>query len=325
MKPKPKTESKEIESSHGSIVVVIAAMISNIIIFVSKIIAATITHSSSMLAESIHSVVDIGNSALVYLGIRQSKKPADADHPFGYGSEVYFWSMIVAISIFGIGGGISMFEGFHHIFQPVEIHNAYINYIVIGIGIVVEGTSLVIATRHFNEAKGHKGFFAFIRQSKDPSLFTVVFEDSAAVLGLVIALISVFLSDSLGIAYADGVGSCLIGAILMIVSFFLARESKGLLIGEGVEPYTLNQMRETVMDVEGVEDIGILRTLYLGPDTLLVNLDVKFISSLNATEINAVIDIIEDTLRNRWPVVKHIYIEVASRKDIKRTRYEPAH
>jgi cation diffusion facilitator family transporter len=304
------------KKSYSSTVVVVAAIISNVTIFICKLVAAIVTKSSAMMAESIHSVVDIGNGLLVAYGMKRSKKPADARHPFGYGSELYFWALIVAISIFGIGGGMSLYEGVQHIQHPVYIENPMVNYIILSLGILIEGASLIIATKHFNRAKGAKSAYGFIRASKDPSLFTVVFEDSAAVVGLAIAFVGILLSEVTGNPVFDGIASMFIGVLLMIVAFFLARESKDLLIGEGVEKSVLRRMRALVLDVPDVEAIGVLRTLYIGPNTLLVNLDVKFTTHIEAEAIDERIEEIESSLKKAYPEVKHVYIEVASLEDV---------
>jgi cation diffusion facilitator family transporter len=311
----------KLKSSHHSVVVVVAAIISNTIIFICKLVAAVITRSSAMLAESIHSMVDIGNGALVAYGIRQSNKPPDSRHPFGYGSELYFWSLIVAISIFGIGGGMSLYEGINHLRHPVMLESPIVSYIVIAIGVLVEGASLVIAVKHFNQAKGASSAYGFIRASKDPSLFTVVFEDSAAVLGLLIAFVGIMLSDITGNPIFDGLASILIGLLLMIVAFFLARESKDLLVGEGVDKATLKRMLQIVSAHDDVEKVGQLRTLYLGPDNLIVAIDVKFTTGINEKMIDEEISEIEMALKAEYPQIKHIFIEVASLADVQKKVY----
>lgn len=306
------------EKPHSNIVVVVAAIISNTLVCIAKFVAAFITNSSAMLAEAIHSIVDIGNSVLVMVGIKRSKKPADAKHPFGYGTEIYFWTLIVAISIFGIGGGLSIFEGVMHIIEPRVIENPLVNYLVLLFGILIEGTSFIIAMKHFNKAKGRKNALRFIRTTKDPSIFTVVFEDSAAVIGLVIAFLGIFLSELLHMPVLDGVSSCLIGILLIVVAFFLLSEAKGLLIGEGLEPAKLRKMQALIRAHDQVEDIGVLRTLYLGPNDLLINIDIRFKEGLKTTAIDEEISEIEESIYEHFPEAKHIYIEVASKSDVRR-------
>jgi cation diffusion facilitator family transporter len=300
-----------------AVVVVIAAIIANLLVAAVKIIAAVMTRSSAMVAESIHSIVDTGNGALVAFGMRQSKKPADDHHPFGYGLELYFWTLVVAISIFGIGGGMSLYEGISHLRNPVPIENASLNYIVLGLSALFEGAALVVAIRNFNRAKGTKRTaYNFIRATKDPSLFTVVFEDTAAMVGLLFAFLGVFLSQLTGNPYFDGLASIAIGLLLMIVAFFLARESRDLLIGEGVERHVQTHMKKIILGVDGVMQVGSLRTLYFGPDNLLVNIDINFEKGMKAEKIDVVIGYIEAALIKKYPEVKHVYIEVASIADV---------
>jgi cation diffusion facilitator family transporter len=297
-------------------IAVIAAIVGNLTIAIIKFIAAALTGSSAMIAEGIHSLVDTGNGALVLLGMRRSKAPADAGHPFGHGMELYFWTLIVAISIFGIGGGMSVYEGVLHIMQPTPVENPWPAYIVLAISFLVEGASFLVAMREFGRARGSRRAFEYIRNSKDPSLFTVVFEDSAAMLGLVVAFLGVSLGQLTGNPYFDGAASIIIGLILMGVAWLLARETKGLLIGEGVEPEVLARMRDIVASDEAVEHVGDIRTLYLGPNDLLVNLDVAFRPTLRSKGIHDAIGRIEAGLTSAYPEVKRVYIEVDAVRDV---------
>jgi cation diffusion facilitator family transporter len=307
-------------AEHGgeSNLAVVAAVTGNLVIAAIKFIAAALSGSSVMIAEGIHSLVDTGNGLLVLLGMRKSTAPADARHPFGHGKELYFWTLVVAISIFGIGGGMSVYEGITHLFHPRAIENPTVSYIVLAISALVEGTSFLVATRQFQRARGSMGAIRFIRTAKDPSLFTIVFEDSAAMLGLVVAFFGVLLGSTLKNPYFDGAASVLIGLILMAVAFLLARESKGLLVGEGVEPDQLAAMRAIVARDPEVEEPGEIRTMYLGPNDLLVALDARFRSGLSAEAIDSAIDRIEAGLKSEFPEVNRIYIEVASIRDIAR-------
>lgn len=297
-------------------VAVVAAVIGNLLIAVIKFAAAALTGSSAMLSEGIHSLVDTGNGFLVLRGMRQGAQPADAEHPFGHGMELYFWTLIVAISIFGIGGGMSVYEGVLHMLNPVHIENPWPSYIVLAISVVVEGSSFLVAMREMNAARGRRGIAQFIRTSKDPSLFTVVFEDSAAVLGLAVAFLGIWLGQVTGSPLYDGAASVIIGLILMGVAFLLARESKGLLIGEGVEPAQLAHMRELIASEDAVTAVGLVRTMYMGPNDLLVNLDVAFRKGMPAEEIHSAIGRIEGALKGAYPEVGQIYIEVDSLKDV---------
>lgn len=310
-----KSGANRVSAKGESKIAVVAAVVGNLLIAVIKFIAAGLTGSSAMIAEGIHSLVDTGNGGLVLLGMRRSTAPADAEHPFGHGKELYFWTLIVAISIFGIGGGMSLYEGVSYLQHPSPLGNPWPNYIVLAIAFVVEGSSFFVAMREFNAARGERGVFDFIRNSKDPSLFTIVFEDSAAMLGLIVAFFGVLLGHLFHNPYFDGGASILIGLILMGVAFLLARESKGLLVGEGVEPKVLAAMRALVAADEAVECVGDIRTMYLGPHDLLVNLDVAFRSQLRAEGIHDAIMRIENGMKREYPEVQRVYVEVESLRD----------
>ncbi len=296
----------------GSRVAVVAAVIGNLLVAISKFVAAYFTGSSAMISEGIHSLVDTGNGGLVLLGMRRGVRPADAGHPFGHGKELYFWTLIVAISIFGIGGGMSVYEGVLHVLHPVESGNPLINYLVLAVAFVIEGTSFFVAMREFTKARGTRPAFEFIRASKDPSLFTIVFEDSAAMLGLVVAFLGVLLGQLTGIPQFDGAASVVIGLILMGVAWLLARETKGLLIGEGVEPAVLERLRAVVAADEGVAGVGEIRTMYVGPNDLLVNLDVAFREGLDHAGVAEAIRRVESSLRATQPDISRVYIEAQS-------------
>jgi cation diffusion facilitator family transporter len=287
-------------------------VVGNLAIAVIKFIAAAMTGSSAMIAEGIHSLVDTGNGGLVLLGMKRSGLAPDESHQFGHGKELYFWTLIVAISIFGIGGGMSVYEGIIHIAHPAPMENPLPSYIVLAISLLVEGSSFGIAMKQFSAARGDTPPFQFIREAKDPSLFTVVFEDSAAMLGLLVAFLGVFLGHMLHNPYFDGGASVVIGLILMVVAWALASESKGLLIGEGVEPEVLAAMKALVTADATVERVGDIRTMYLGPSDLLVNLDVRFVEGTDAPSMHKAIERIEGSLRRLSPEVNRVYIESAA-------------
>lgn len=299
-------------------VAVIAAVIGNLLIAVSKFVAAALTGSSAMIAEGIHSLVDTGNGGLMLLGMRRSTRPADDEHPFGHGKELYFWTLIVAISIFGIGGGMSVYEGILHLLHPVRAENPLVAYIVLAVAAAIEGSSFFVAMRELTHARGSRRTLEFVRVSKDPSLFTIVFEDSAALVGLVVAFAGVFLGQVTGSPYFDGAASVIIGLLLMTVAWSLASESRGLLVGEGAEPAVIDHMRELVRADEAVAEVGDIRTMYFGPDDLLLNLDVVFRPTLDVGEVRAAIDRIEPELKAAYPEVQRIYIEAASLRGIGR-------
>src|SRR5229473_2160614 len=290
---------------------IFAAIAGNLAIAVTKLIAAFVTGSSAMLSEGIHSLVDTGNGGLLLLGVRRSQKPADASHPFGHGKELYFWSLVVAILIFALGGGMSVYEGVTHLTNP-HAYDPTWNYIVLGFALLFEGFSFYFAYKAFRSEMGREGVLATIRASKDPTTFTVLFEDTAALLGLIVAFLGIFLGHQLNNPYLDGVASIVIGAILAVVAGFLAYESKGLLIGEGVDPRTLASIRSIVSADPAVEEIKKLLTMHFSPDDVLLTLDIGFKKDLTAEEIAAAVNRLENKIGEQHPEIKHIFIEAKS-------------
>jgi len=300
-------------ASHGeSKIAVIAAIIGNTVIAAIKFVAAAITGSSAMISEGIHSLVDSGNGGLILLGLNRAKKPADPTHPFGYGKELYFWTLVVSVSIFGIGGGLSLYEGIahmRHVAPEAVLSDPTVNYIVLGLAMLVEGWSFSVAFKQFNKARGSKGAWSYIKGAKDPSVFTVVLEDSAAMLGLLFALAGVFFGHLFKNPYLDGAASVAIGLLLMSVAFILAFESKSLLLGEGVDDSTLEDIKSRVTAVPAVERAGKILTMYIGPHNLLVNLDVCFKPGITDAEMHTAIQNIEKNIREVYPECSRIYIE----------------
>lgn len=309
--------SKLSSKTNGSRRAIVAAFASNILILFIKVIAALVTNSSAMLSEVIHSLVDSGNEIMLLFGLKRSKKHADNHHPFGYGLELYFWTLVVAVSIFGIGGGMAFYEGVTRIFDPAPVQNVVWSYIIIVFSLMFEFASLVVGVKQFRRARAKKATLRFIHETKDPSLFTVLFEDVTDILGLVLALTGIMLDQVLNLRVFDGLASVLIGLTLMGAAFVSARESKDLLIGEGVESETLKKIEDIVQSVDGVEDVGAIRTLYFGPNNLLVNIDVNFHDDMTAEQVDIVASQIEAAIKNRYPQAKQIYIETASDQDIK--------
>ena len=297
------------ETSESRIAVV-AAIAGNVAIAVVKFVAAGLTGSAAMLSEAIHSLVDTGNGSLLLLGLRRSRRPADRGHPFGYGKELYFWTLVVAISIFGIGGGMSVLEGVIHLIHPSRLQDPLVNYAVLGIAACFEAASWTVAVRQFRRVKGRRGIVRAIHEGKDPSLFTVIFEDTAALLGLLIAFLGVFFGHELGNRYADGAASVAIGCMLAGVAFWLAVESKGLLVGEAADPEMVASILSLVEDDEAVQRAGAALTMHLGPKEILLNLEVEFTPGLPAEEIHTAIHRMERRIRARHPEVGRIYIEV---------------
>lgn len=289
-----------------------AAIAANLAIAASKFVAATFTGSAAMVAEGVHSLVDTGNGALLLLGGRLSRKPADAAHPFGYGKELYFWTLIVAIVIFGIGGGVSIYEGLLHLWHPVLFQNPIWNYAVLGFAFVAEGISFMVATKAFIAEKGERGVWHTVHTSKDPTTFAVLFEDGAAMLGLIVAFAGVFLAYRLNNPYFDAGASIMIGLILATVAVFLAYESKGLLVGEAADPDMLRQLRRLAESEPGVLKVNRAMTMYFGPDTILLAMDIRFRPDLPAAELERTVDRVEKKIRDRHPEVKHIFIEADS-------------
>ena len=295
-----------------------AAVAGNFAIAVTKFIAAGISGSSAMLSEGIHSLVDTGNGGLLLLGLRKSKRPADERHPFGYGKEVYFYTLMVAVLIFGLGGGISIYEGIKHIQEAldpshaVELGDPTMSYIVLVLAIIFEGIVWMIAWREFKKAKGTYGTWSFIRRTKDPTLFAVLFEDTAALFGLLVALLGLWLSRTLHMPVLDGTASVIIGLILCVTATVLLYESKGLLIGEGADPQIMQAVRRLVADDPAIQQVVRGLTLHMGPEQVVVNLEVKFSATLEAREIESSIDRLERGLRAEYAMVKYIFVEAES-------------
>lgn len=293
--------------------VIIAALIGNLLISITKFFAAFITGSSAMLSEGIHSVVDTGNQVLLLYGLKRAQRPADEAFPFGHGKEVYFWSFVVAILIFAVGAGVSIYEGIHHILHPQVIQNPLVNYIVLGLAILFEGGAWLFALKAFNRSRGKMGYIEAVQRGKDPSMFVVLFEDSAAILGLLIALIGIALAQWTGIAMFDGIASVVIGMILGLTAIWLAYETKGLLIGESANRQVKQGIRDIALRQDAVEAVNELLTMHMGPDFILVNISLKFQSQLSAAEIESSIAKMENEISNMFPEVKRIFSEAESR------------
>jgi cation diffusion facilitator family transporter len=289
--------------------VIYAALIGNSLIAVTKFVAASITGSSAMLSEGVHSLVDTGNQGLLLYGLRAAKKPADKNFPFGHGKEIYFWSFVVAILIFAVGAGISIYEGIHHILHPSAISDPTINYIVLSLAMVFEGGALFFAVTEFGKSKGKMKTLEAVRVGKDPTLFVVLFEDSAAMLGLVFAFVGIWLAQVTGNAVWDGVASVLIGCILAGTAAWLAYETKGLLIGESADEKTRLGIREIVSKEGNINRVNDVLTLHMGPEYVLATLSIEFRDKLMTTEIENTISRIDDSIKEKFPRVKRVYIE----------------
>ncbi len=293
--------------------VIFAALAGNALIALTKFVAAALSGSSAMLSEGIHSLVDTGNQMLLLYGLKQARKPADRRYPFGHGKEIYFWSFVVAILIFAVGAGISVYEGVHHILQPEAIRNPLVNYIVLGLAMLFEGAAWLFALTEFTRVKGKWGYIEAVQRSKDPTVFVVLFEDSAAMLGLVVAFLGIGLSQLTGILYFDGIASVVIGCILGGTAIWLAWETKSLLIGEAAESPTVDGIRSLVQASEGVEQVNEVLTMHMGPDFILVNLSVDFRDEIDAGQLERLIAAMDAQIKQAFPAVKRVFIEAEAR------------
>ena len=299
-------------SASASTKVIIAALLGNTAIAITKFFAAFTTGSSAMLSEGIHSLVDTGNQVLLLHGLRQAKKPADEKFPFGHGKEIYFWSFVVAILIFAVGAGVALYEGIHHVLSPSPIENPHVNYIVLVLAMVFEGAAWLFAFREFSKVKGHFGYIEAVQRGKDPSMFVVLFEDSAAMLGLLIALLGVSLSQITGNAVYDGVASILIGLILAGTAVWLAIETKGLLIGEGANLEVVNSIRKIAESHDEVEQVNELLTMHMGPEYILVNISIRFKRGQLTREIESVIQDVDHAIKQQHTSVRRVFVEAES-------------
>lgn len=267
-----------------------------------------------MFSEAIHSSVDTGNQALLLYGMRRAERPADLRHPFGYSKEIYFWAFVVAILIFAVGAGISLYEGIEKIRHPHAVSDVYINYIVLGAAIVFEGFAWWIAFKEFKKGVGRRTMLRALQRSKDPSIFTVLLEDTAAMLGLIVALIGVFLADVLEMPVLDGVASVAIGVILTLAAIILAYETKALLIGETAEEEIVDGVRAKLSGIEEITGVNEILTMHMGPADILANISVDFADGTSAERVENLITDLETRIKDAHPEIKRIFIEVQSRQ-----------
>lgn len=294
---------------HGGKKVIYAALAMNTLIAITKFGAAAYTGSSAMLSEAIHSVVDTGNQGLLLYGIKRSSRPADAQHPFGYGMELYFWAFVVAIVIFAVGAGVAIYEGIHKMMAPHPIENAHVNYIVLGLAIVFESVAWIVALKEFRRVKGKRSYLEAVRHSKDPTLFTVLFEDTAAMLGLIVALAGIYISVTFNLPAVDGLVSILIGLILAATAVLLAYETKGLLIGEAASPRVENTIREIVGRNPEIKTVNELLTMHLGPQDILLNMSLDFRDGIGSVEVEACVTRLEQEIKAALPQIRRVFIE----------------
>lgn len=295
-----------------------SAIIANLVIAVAKFEGYRHTHSVAMFSEGVHSLVDAGNGSLLLVGLRLSHRPADETHPFGYGKELYFWTLIVALLIFALGGGISIFEGVSALAAGAVTHSSIWNYVVLAVAFVFEGGSLLISLHQFRQGQPQASVWNAIHRSKDPSTFTVIFEDSAAVVGLAMAFVALLAHEYLGWVSADGVASIAIGVLLMVVAILLVSESRALLVGEGADRETLRHIRRLALADPAVERAGYPMTMYFGPENVLLTMDLQFVRNLSGTAIEAAVDRVEAAIRQQFPQVRSIYLEVEAVRSVPR-------
>ena len=286
----------------------VVALLANLGIAAAKFVAAAITGSSAMLTEGVHSVVDSTNQLLLMWGRRAAKRPPDKYHPFGYGRELYFWSFVVAVLVFSLGAGVSVYEGFVHIAHPEEAVSPYIAYGVLLVAFLLEGWSTLEAFQEFKKAKGRTGWFKAIRTSKDPPAFIVLLENGAAMAGIIAAAIGLMLSQLTGNPFYDGAASVVIGTILGFTAALLAYESKGLLIGEAADPVLVRNLRELACDQKGVVGVGHVLTVHSSPDQITVMMNVDFRDDMLAGEVERGVWDSDSEARDRWPAVRSLFV-----------------
>lgn len=289
-----------------------SALAANLLIAVTKFIAGAFTNSSSMIAEGIHSTVDTSNQLLLLYGLKRSTKPPDQYRPFGYGKELYFWSFIVSIMIFGLGGVVSISQGITHIRHPEVLVNPGWNYAVLALSFAFEGASLIIAIKEFDKTRKGLPWWKAIVKSKDPSGFLVLFEDGAAVLGLLIVFVLMVFSHNLNMPVLDGLASVLVGALLIFVSLILARESRSLLMGEGLSPETQNKIKDLTESDEDVIEVKSILSTYQSPKEVLLVLILTFQPNLDTEDLTNAIDRLREKIKNEYDVIKFVIIQPQS-------------
>ncbi|WP_299377229.1 cation diffusion facilitator family transporter [uncultured Kiloniella sp.] len=299
-------------AGNSSKMVIFAAMAGNGLIAITKAIAAAYTGSSAMFSEAIHSAVDTGNQGLLLYGLHRAKRSPDQRHPYGYGRELYFWAFVVALLVFAVGSGVSIYEGIHKIMDPEPIQNPMVNFVVLGAALVFEGAAWYIAFKEFKRSVKGSNYFAAVAASKDPSIFAVLLEDSAAMLGLMVALIGLGLGLWLDIPELDGVASVIIGILLATIAWVLAYETKGLLIGEGADPEIERSIRRIIAHHPEVLRTNEILSLQNGPMDILVTLSLDFKDDISSQEVEAVISKMERQIRTTHADVRKVFIEAQS-------------
>jgi len=293
---------------------IVAALAANLGIALIKFAAAWFTGSSAMLSEAIHSLVDTANEWLLLLGLRKSQVPATAHRPFGHGRELYFWAFMVAVFIFIIGGGLSLYDGIEHVRHPAPLGSPTWNYVVLAVAFCFDGASFLVARRTFNAQRRGRPFWTTFRASKDPSVFVVLFEDASDLLGLLIAFFGVFLSHLLHKPILDGVASILIGLLLLVVAGLLLRETKSLLLGEPAEDALLQQITKLAAAEPAIVRVGPPLSSYLSPHEILVVLPAEFAPELPAAQLTHTIERLRAAIQEAHPDVQHVFIQPTARE-----------
>lgn len=300
----------------GSTKVVVTALFGNLAIAISKLGASLYTGSSAMLAEAAHSFVDTGNQALLLVGLNRAKRPADARHPFGYGKEIYFWSFVVAVLLFSLGAGFSLYEGVVKIRDPHPVENAWVNYVVLSLAILFEGYALRAAVMEMNRMRRPgESIFAYTHRSKDAALFTVLFEDMAAMLGILFALFGLIAAQLLDAPVFDGIATLAIGLLLAGAAVFLAWETKGLLIGESADPALVARVTALAASDHRVDRVNEVLTMHLGPNDVLAAVSLDFKPEGAAVDVEDTVSELERALRAEFPEIRRIFIEAQHARD----------
>jgi cation diffusion facilitator family transporter len=293
----------------GSKIVIYASLAGNLLIAVTKFVAASVTGSSAMLSEGVHSLVDTGNSVLLLYGLHRATRPPDDMHPLGHGRELYFWSFIVALLVFALGAGVSVYEGVVHILRPEPIEDRFVNYVVLGLSAVFEGASCWVALKEFRARKGSLGYIEAVVASKDPSVITVLFENIAALLGLLIAFVGISAAHYFAMPELDGAASIGIGLVLAATATFLARECKGLLLGEPAAPWVQRAILAVAEQDEAVQRANGMVSVHIGPDEIVAGVSIEFEDRVTAPEIEACIERIEARLKKEIPQVAGLFVK----------------
>jgi cation diffusion facilitator family transporter len=292
-----------------------AALIGNSLIAITKFAAARYTGSAAMLSEGIHSLVDTGNQVLLLYGIKRSSRPASAEFPFGHGKEIYFWCFVVAMLIFALGGVVSMYKGWQHLTHPAAIESISINYIVLGLALAFEGVALWVAFREFNRSRGSLGIREAITGGKDPTLFVVVFEDTAALLGLLLALVGLVLYQVTGNPVFDALASISIGVVLVLTAILLAVESKNLLIGESAEPKIVAAIQEMLGGDDRIVGVNEVATLHMGPDFIVVTVSADFVDAITSEQLEKTVTELNARIKRIDTRIERVFIEAERRED----------